>query len=127
MRASILSLLLCVVTAASLLAGDITPAEAGKHIGEKVTVRGTVVQAIYSKGKNETKSVYLNFGGKYPDQIFGVVALSVRNSALLANGPGWLTELQGKEIAVTGLVELYEGKPQIILNAKEDVNPSPAK
>ncbi|MDR3404819.1 MAG: hypothetical protein P4L99_20110 [Chthoniobacter sp.] len=127
MRAPLLSLLFCMVTAASLLAGDLKPEEAGKHIGEKVTVRGTVVQAVYSKAKNDTKSVYLNFGGKYPDQIFQVVALSLRNPALLANGPGWLTELQGKEIAVTGTVELYEGKPQIILNTKEDVNPSPGK
>ena len=70
MRASLLSLLLIVSSVGSLLAADITPADAAKHVGEKVTVRGTVVQAVYSPGlaragqvpNPKNKSVYLNFG-----------------------------------------------------------------
>ena len=120
---SFLLVLLCVVAAGSLFAGDITPEDAAKHIGEKVTVRGTVIQAVYSKAKN----AFLNFGDKYPNQVFSIAVLNAKTPALLANGPGWLTELQGKEISVTGMIELYEGKPQIVLKAREDVNPSPGK
>ena len=47
--------------------------------------------------------------------------LAAKTPALLAGGPAWLTELQGKEIAVTGTIELYEGKPEIVLTAKEDI------
>lgn len=108
MHPSSLLTLLCILTAGSLLAGDITPEDAGKRVGEKVTIRGTVVQAIYSKSKNG----YLNFGDKYPNQIFAVAVLNAKTPALLANGPGRLTELQGKEIAVTGTIELYEGNRQ---------------
>ncbi|HEY3838275.1 MAG TPA: hypothetical protein VGL72_16965 [Bryobacteraceae bacterium] len=134
MRAPILTLLLGVLSAGSLLATDITPAEAAKHVGEKVTVKGTVVQAVYSPGlakvgqipNPKNRSVYLNFGAKYPDHIFSVAVLAAKTPALLAGGPAWLTELQGKEIAVTGTIELYEGKPEIVLTAKEDIV-SPAK
>lgn len=46
MRASNLSFLLCLLTAGSLFATDITPEEADKHVGEKVTVRGTVFKTV---------------------------------------------------------------------------------
>jgi hypothetical protein len=102
MRASILSLLLCIATAGSLFAGEITPEEAGKHIGEKLTVRGTVFQVFVSKAKN----VYLNFGAKYPSQVFSGDVLIEKTPALLADGPAWLLALQGKEVTVTGTIEL---------------------
>ena len=123
MRISIVSVVVSLISAGSLLAGDITPEEAGKHVGEKVTVRGVVVQAVLSK----TKNGYLNFGAKYPDQVFAAAVIGTRTPALLANGPGWLTELQGKEVVVTGTVELYEGKPQIFLTSRDDVKAAPAK
>ena len=122
MRSFLLTLFF-VLAAGSLFAGDITPEDAAKHIGEKVTVRGTVIQAVYSKAKN----AFLNFGNKYPNQVFSIAVLNAKTPALLANGPGWLTELQGKEISVTGTIELYEGKPQIVLKAREDVNAAPGK
>jgi len=131
MRAPLLSLLLCVVTSGSLFAGEITPEDAGKHVGEKVTVRGTVVQAIYNPGLAKvglpSPKAYLNFGAKYPDHVFTVAVLSAKTPALLADGPGWLTELQGKEVTVTGTVELYEGKPEIVLAAREDLVAAPKK
>ena len=78
MRISILSLVLSLVAAGSLLAGGITPEEAGKHVGEKVTVRGLVGQAVFGK----TKNGYLNFGAKNPDQIFAVAVMSTRTPTL---------------------------------------------
>src|ERR1700744_969451 len=120
MRVSLFSLLLLISSVGSLLAADITPADAAKHVGEKVTVRGTVVQAVYRPGlakvgqvpNPKNKSVYLNFGAKSPDHVLSVAVLAAKTPALLAGGPAWLTELQGKEIAVTGTIELYEGKPE---------------
>jgi len=123
MRASVLSLLLCIATAGSLFAADITPEEAAKHVGEKVTVRGTVFQVFVSKSKN----VYLNFGAKFPNQTFAAAVLIQKTPALLADGSDWLTVLEGKEVSVTGTVELYKDKPEIVLTAREDVNASPAK
>lgn len=135
MRAFLLAVSFCILTAGPLLAGEITPENAGKHVGEKVTVRGVVIQAVYSPGLGKAgqapniknKNAYLNFGAKFPDQVFSVAVLSAKTPALLANGPGWLTELQGREVSVTGTVELHEGKPEIVLSAREDLNASPVK
>jgi len=117
MRASFLSLLLCLATAGVLLAADITPDEAAKHVGEKVTVRGTVIEVFVSKSNN----VYLNFGAKFPNQTFSADVLIKKTPALLADGPQWLKELEGKAVNVTGTIELYKGKPEIVLTTKEDV------
>jgi DNA/RNA endonuclease YhcR with UshA esterase domain len=123
MRASLLSLLLVLFTAGSLSAADITPEDAGKHVGERVTVRSTVFQVFVSKSKN----VYLNFGAKFPNQTFAAAVLIQKTPALLADGPDWFTALEGKEVAVTGVVELYKGKPEIVLKAREDVKAAEGK
>ena len=52
----------------------------------------------------------IDFGAKYPDQAFAAAVIGTRTPALLANGPGWLTELQGKEVVVTGTVEKWFGR-----------------
>ena len=46
---------------------------------------------------------------------------------MLADGPQWLKDLEGKTVAITGTVELYKGKPEIVLPTREDVNASPAE
>ena len=120
MRASFLSLLLCLLTAGSLFATDITPEEAAKHVGEKVTIRGTVFQVFVSKSNN----VYLNFGANFPDQTFSADVLIKKTPALLADGPQWLKDLEGEAVAVTGIIDLYKGKPEIVLTAKEDLKPA---
>jgi len=71
MRGSFLSVLLFLLTTGTLLAGNITPEETGKHVGEKITVRGTVIQVFVSKSNN----IYLNFGANFPNQTFAAAAL----------------------------------------------------
>jgi len=117
MRALLLSLLLCLATAGALFAGDIAPEDAAKHVGEKVTVRGIVVEVYVSKGGN----AYLNFGAAFPNQTFSADVLVKKTPQLLADGAQWLKDLEGKDVAVTGTVALYKGKPEIVLGAKEDV------
>ena len=62
--------LIAILCWAELACGDPTvtvPApEAGKHIGEAVTVEGQVV-STYRSGKG---SIFLNFGAAYPNQVF---------------------------------------------------------
>ena len=123
MRPSFLSLLFVILTTGSLFASDITPEEAAKHVGEKVTVRGTVFQVFVSKSKN----VYLNFGATFPNQTFAAAVLIQKTPALLADGSDWLTAREGKEVSVTGTVELYKDKPEIVLTPREDLNTSPGK
>jgi DNA/RNA endonuclease YhcR with UshA esterase domain len=82
-------------------------AAAMSHLGETVTVEGTIVAAFTSsKG-----STFLNFGAAYPNQTF--TGWIPRSSEL--SGSPLLTTLQGKRVKLTGTVELYNGRPEIRL------------
>ena len=54
------------LAAAYCQAAPILPDEAKEHIGENVSVRGLVEQVSVSKKGH----AFLNFGGRYPNQIF---------------------------------------------------------
>jgi len=64
-------------------AAPILPEEAKDHIGENAIVRGLVEEVSFSKKGN----AFLNFGGRYPQQVFtGFVPVqSVKVPAI----PGW--------------------------------------
>jgi DNA/RNA endonuclease YhcR with UshA esterase domain len=80
---------------------------AAGHLGETVTVEGTIV-AVFSSSKGNT---FLNFGAAYPHQTFtGWIPSSSELSGSLL-----LDTLQGRRVKLTGTVELYKGKPEIRL------------
>ena len=117
MRASFLSLLLCLATAGRLFADVVvSPADAAKHVGEKVTVQGTVVQVFLSKGGN----AFLNFGAAFPNQSFSADVLAKDTPELLKD-THWLTALHGAAVSVTGTIRLYMGKPEIVITKQDDV------
>jgi DNA/RNA endonuclease YhcR with UshA esterase domain len=77
------------------------------HLGETVTVEGTVV-AVFTSSKGNT---FLNFGAAYPNQTF--TGWVPRSSEL--SGAPLLATLQGKRVKLTGTIELYNGRPEIRL------------
>ena len=102
---------------------DISPNLAANHIGQIVTVRGMVSQVYVNKQSN----VYLNFGGAYPHHLFSAVVRKRRSPEMLADGPQWLKDLEGKEVAVTGEVKIYAAKPEIVIRARENLRILEAK
>jgi hypothetical protein len=104
--------------AAFLGRGVITDREAAAHLGDTVTVVGTVAAIYRSKGGN----VYLNFGADYPRQTFTAVAL-----APTAPWTVGLDTLVGRRLGVHGLVVSYRGRIEIVLDhAGQLVPPPPA-
>jgi micrococcal nuclease len=92
---------------AEALRGTAVPdAAAAQHVGEHVTVEGTVV-AVYTSRSGNT---FLNFGAPYPRQTFSAVVFRPRASAF-----DNLHRLEGRRVRVTGRLKLYHGKPEIIL------------
>lgn len=85
--------------------------EAEKYSGETVTVTGKVSTVV-----KRPKVNYLNFGKNYPNQNFSAVIFP---DALEEFGE--LNEYKGKEVEVTGLVSLYNGKPQIIISSQKQI------
>lgn len=104
-------------------AAGISPNLAANHIGQTVTVTGTVAQVYVTKSSN----VSLNFGGAYPHHLFSAVVSKRRTPALLADGNQWLKDLEGKQVSVTGEIKVYGGKPQIIIRDRSDLHISRAE
>jgi len=80
----------------------IVGSEASHHIGDYVIVTDKVYGV-----KDMGSLVLVNVGRAYPDQLLTVV---LRGSA-----KSLASELDGKTIHVTGKVELYKGKPEIVV------------
>jgi len=63
-------------------------------------------------------NAFLNFGAKYPNQTF--TGYSPAGSKLA--GDRWTITLQGKDIGITGTVELYQGEPEIKVLSRSQIH-----
>ncbi len=90
---------------------SISASQAVQHLGETATVCGMVASAKYvstSKGR----PTFLNLDKPYPDQPFTVVIWS-DDRGRFASPPE--VAFDGKRICVTGQIESYRSKPQIVV------------
>ena len=104
--------IVCLFFGAALAHSAAIPfAEAAKHVGEEVTVTGKVsgVRTIASG------MTFLNFGARGEAGAFTAVARAGISDAET------LKAFEGKEVEVTGKVELYKGSPQIVLKSSEAI------
>ena len=89
----------------------VTPQEAAAQEGKEVKVKGVVDgQKTTAKG-----STYLNFGGRYPNQIFSCVLRS-------KDFPDGVPSFEGKELEVTGMIKMYEGKPSMDIKSLDKIH-----
>jgi hypothetical protein len=102
---AILCLLLCVTTIRADELPVIKDSEAVEYVGKNVEVRGLVVSVTISP----LGTACISFGREYPDQTFaGFIAAGSK----MADDQR-VAALQEKIIGITGIIELYEGKPEI--------------
>jgi DNA/RNA endonuclease YhcR with UshA esterase domain len=83
------------------------------HVDEYATVEGGVAKVFTSKSDN----TFLNIGAVYPDQpSTGWIpsASPVKKSPILSG-------IKGKHLKITGRIEMYKGKPEIRINAVEQL------
>lgn len=90
----------------------ITPYDAGKHIGEYVTVQGQISQVHISRKGN----VFINMGGRYPHNAFTAVVFS-RSQFSFQNAASWY----GRQVRIKGYVKIYHGKPEIVLSSSSQI------
>ena len=99
---------------AAAFAETISPSQAIDHVGEQVTVEGVLEQvSVISSG-----TIFLNYGGRYPNHIFYGVIFGDNAGAF----PD-LSALEGNVVALNGTIELYKGKPEIILTDPSQIEP----
>ena len=91
------------------------PEEAKNHIGENASVHGKIEQVSFSKKVH----AFLNFGGKYPEHVFTgfIPAQSVGD----VGGERFLKSLAGSPITITGRIELYKGRPEIVISSPTQI------
>ena len=102
------------ICAASITAqtSNYTAADAAKHVGETATVTGRV-DSFHQSGKG---NIFLNMGGAYPNQAF-TAFIPAGSAAQFPNAQ----QYDGKTVAVTGKIQLYKGKPEIIVNSPSQI------
>jgi DNA/RNA endonuclease YhcR with UshA esterase domain len=89
-----------------------TAAEAAKHVGETATITDTV-DGVHQSSKG---NIFLNMGGKYPNQAFTAFIFSA--SAAQFSNP---QQYEGRTVSVSGKISLYKGKPEIIVNSPSQI------
>ena len=101
--------LMCAACAQS---SNYTACDAAKHVGETATITDTV-EGVHQSGKG---NIFLNMGGKYPNQCF--TAFIPSSSAPQFTNP---QQYEGRTVAVSGKITLYKGKPEIIVNSPSQI------
>lgn len=86
--------------------------QAAKHTDEFVTVEGTVVRT-----RNTGKACFLNFHPNWR-QTFGAVIFA-RNFDAFPPEPE--KRYRGKRVRVKGVIVEYEGRPEMILDAPDQI------
>jgi len=87
---------------------------AGNHIGEEIIIEGRIVDTYRSK----TNTIFLNFEKPYPNHCFTAVIFSSYIYKFPENPEDYY---YGKTARVNGVIEEYEGKPEIILESVEQI------
>jgi hypothetical protein len=97
------------------LADTISSAQAKDHVGETATVCGRVADARYQEtGSHVT---FLDFDKPYPEHMF-TAFLPAQNRAKFGTPE---KDYKDKEICVTGKIEDYRGKPEIVLTDPQQI------
>jgi hypothetical protein len=120
----------------------ITASDAENHIGERATVCGKVVNAIYAQS-SEGQPTFLNLDWPDPYPVFRVVIwgadrpnfrgsqsiqlsrpdLVLREPDRLKLGPPQMPEMayRDKRICVTGRIRSYQGVPEIVARSPRQI------
>lgn len=93
------------------------PSEAAEHVGEEATVCGEVAATAYV-GSQPGKPSFLSFGAAYPDQVFSVVIFA-EDADKFRRRPDRL--YRARYVCVTGTVELFDGKPRMVVTTPEAI------
>ncbi len=95
----------------------ITPEDAAKFIGQQKTVCGTVASAHYAP-RSKGQPTFLNLNKPYPDQVFTVLIWG-SDRGKFEKSPETL--YYGKAVCVTGRIQSYQGRPEIIVKEPSQI------
>ena len=83
---------------------------ASSSVGQRTTVCGDVADTRYASG-SRGQPTFLNFERAYPNHVFTVVIWGDERSKFPSRPE---SHYSSKNVCATGLIETFDGKPQII-------------
>jgi len=93
-------------------AEPISPQDTYANVGALTTVEGVVSQV----SRTDSGTTFINFGGRYPNHVFyGII---FRSDADQFTGTH---SLEGRTVLIHGTIDLYKGKPQIVLRDPDQI------
>ncbi len=108
------------ITGISFSQTSIKLQDAGKHVGDSVTVCGKVAGGVFLEQMENTPT-YLSLGAAYPDQLLTIM-ISQDQRGQYETAPE--TMYLGKYICVTGKIIMMRERPQIVVYKKEQIKVS---
>jgi DNA/RNA endonuclease YhcR with UshA esterase domain len=96
-----------VAASAPAFALTVSTADASRYVGQPVTVEGTA--SVYASAGG---TIFVDLGGSGRESPFTGVIFKDYASKF----PN-VTSYSGKTVDITGLVQLYQGKPEIVLRS----------
>ncbi len=99
-------------TAAYSRAATISVTDVGSYVGQSVTVEGTV-SGVYTARSGVT---FIDMGGSFPNNLFAGVIFAEDTTKV-----GSVSGLTGKTVDLTGTIQMYRGKPEIILKSADQI------
>jgi DNA/RNA endonuclease YhcR with UshA esterase domain len=99
------------VWVSSTSAATVSPGDAVSHIGETATVCGVVASAKFA-ANSHSQPTFLDLERPYPNAVF--TAVIFRDERPKFGTPE--KSLEGARVCVTGVIRLYRGRPEMILN-----------
>ena len=110
-------ILVAIILIAKVMMGQIVSADSAKYYnGKIVTVKGTVMSTFKTTG--DKKSLVLNFNKPFPDQSFQVIIYEEDFPKFKYPFPD---NLKDKIVYVKGKVRMVKGKPEIMVNAPDQI------
>lgn len=95
----------------------ISPEDAAKFIGQQKTVCGKVASTHFA-AKSKGQPTFVNLDKAYPNQIFTVLIWG-SDRGKFEKPPETL--YSGKEICVTGMIQSYQGRPEIVVKEPSQI------
>lgn len=107
-----LSALFAICLSAPAFAASIPAADAVSHAGQPATVEGTVSE-VFTSRRGDT---FIDMGGTYPNEAFSGVIFADEAQVV-----GDVSGLRNKIIRLTGTIQVYRGRPEIIVTSRQQI------
>jgi DNA/RNA endonuclease YhcR with UshA esterase domain len=89
-------------------AQTIGPSETKAYVGKPVTVQAAITDVHTAR----SGATFIDMGGAFPDNEF-VAVIFADDAAKFPEA----SALEGKTVTITGTVQMYQGKPEIVLKS----------